>query len=124
MPIHYKPPVPVGGATLDGDAVPGALVVAKEGGKLGAFTVGAAGQLLSVDDAGALTWITMAPGTGEAIPIATAALVGLVRSSGTTDTIAVDGETGVMSLNAVSVAKLRTPVGDEWILHAGTAQRR
>ncbi len=124
MPIHYKPPARAGGVTLDGGAIPGALVIAKEEGKLGAFMLGAAGQLLSVDDAGALTWITLAPGTGDAIPIATAALVGLVRSSALPDTITVNGETGVMTVNAVSVGKLRVDTGDEWILHAGTAQRR
>lgn len=90
-------------------------------GKIGSFGVGDPGQVLSVNHAGALAWITPTPGTLDEIPIA-GALLGLVRSSSEDrpDSVAVN-ETGHMTVSNLNVAKLYVVEGDEWILQAGAA---
>ena len=55
------------------------------------------------------------------IPIATAAILGGVKSSTSTNEVAVDADTGIMSLNSVSVSKLVNEDGVELILNGGNA---
>lgn len=55
------------------------------------------------------------------IPIATTAILGGVKSSISTNEVAVDADTGIMSLNSVSVSKLVNEDGVELILNGGNA---
>ena len=58
---------------------------------------------------------------GTTIEIATEERLGVVRSSQLADAIAVDRNTGVMTLNQVSTSKLYVPAGDTLIIRGGTA---
>ena len=58
---------------------------------------------------------------GFALEIATNARLGGVKSTSDADGIAVDPQTGFMTLNQVSTSKLYVPVGDTFIIYGGSA---
>lgn len=55
------------------------------------------------------------------LPVATTARLGGVKASTSPDTINVDAETGIMTLNQVSTSLLYVPTGDTLILYGGNA---
>lgn len=82
MPLHYEPGGGSGNGVMAGGAlVSGALIVGKGNGIIGSLANGQQGQVLSIDEHGALVWMNVVPGTIGEIPVATGALLGLVRSS-------------------------------------------
>lgn len=58
---------------------------------------------------------------GFTLEIATASRLGGVKSSTNPDTIAVNAETGIMTLNQVSTSLLYVPTGDTLVLYGGNA---
>lgn len=58
---------------------------------------------------------------GFTLEIATASRLGGVKSSTNPDTIAVNAETGIMTLNQVSTSLLYVPIGDTLVLYGGNA---
>lgn len=58
---------------------------------------------------------------GFTLEIATASRLGGVKSSTDPDTIAVNAETGIMTLNQVSTSLLYVPTGDTLVLYGGNA---
>lgn len=70
---------------------------------------------------GAFDMVGTTGGSNITLDIATAARLGGVKSSALADHIAVDPNTGVMSLNNVSTSLLYVPTGDTLILNGGTA---
>jgi hypothetical protein len=58
---------------------------------------------------------------GFTLEVATTARLGGVKASTAPDTINVDVETGVMTLNQVSTSLLYVPTGDSLILYGGSA---
>ena len=59
--------------------------------------------------------------SGFTLQIATDARLGGVKSTDAADGIAVDPQTGFMTLNQVSTSKLYVPVGDTFIIYGGSA---
>lgn len=59
--------------------------------------------------------------SGFTLQIATNARLGGVKSTDAADGIAVDPQTGFMTLNQVSTTKLYVPVGDTFIIYGGSA---
>lgn len=110
-------------ASFASELVPGALVVARSDNTVGSLAKGQPGQVLSTDEDGALVWVSVAPGTVGEIPVATGALLGLVRSSEPTlpDSVAVNAD-GKMTVNSLNVNKLYVAQQDEWVLNAGGAE--
>ena len=58
---------------------------------------------------------------GFTLEMATASRLGGVKSSTNPDTIAVNAETGIMTLNQVSTSLLYVPTGDTLVLYGGNA---
>jgi hypothetical protein len=58
---------------------------------------------------------------GFTLEIATTSHLGGVKASTAADTINVNSETGIMTLNQVSTSLLYVPTGDSLILYGGSA---
>ena len=58
---------------------------------------------------------------GFTLQIATNARLGGVKSTDAADGVAVDSETGFMTINQVSTTKLYVPIGDTFIIYGGSA---
>ena len=122
MPLQYNPGSLTEGVMAGGALVPGALIIGYPNGTIGSLVSGQAGQLLSIDEQGTLAWVTVVPGDTGQIPIATGALLGLVRASDPSlpDSVAVTAA-GHMTVNNLNVSKLYVAPGDEWVLEGGSA---